>query len=419
MTEMQESGIEWIGAIPASWKLYPAGGLFKEVKEKNYHLKYTNPLQFKYGSIVGKGTNAIIDESTRASLCNYTCVKPNMIMINGLNLNFDFVSQRVAIVKQTGIITSAYLALKPDESRVNPDFACYLLKGYDSLHVFHGMGSGVRKTLQWKDFKNLQFILPPKEIQERIVQIIDGVVSRIDSLIYNLSSQIDKLRLYKQSLIMEIVTSGLNPDAPMKDSEIEWLTKIPSHWKECRIKNVIFPMEKKTQHGDEIITCFRNGEVTLRKNRREEGYTFSETEHGYQGVDIGDLVIHGMDAFAGAIGCSDSRGKTTPVVHVCMTSGNNRYFMYYLRSLAYGNILMDLSNGVRQRSSDYRNFSRLSIFGALVPPIEEQDEIANFLDLRCQKIDSLANIILTKIEKLERYKNSIIYEYVTGKKEVV
>ena len=187
---------------------------------------------------------------------------------------------------------------------------------------------------------------------------------------------------------------------------------------QSRIKNVVFPQQKPVCEEDEIITCFRDGTVTLRKNRREDGFTVSFTENGYQGVDVGDLVIHGMDAFAGAIGCSDSKGKTTPVVHVCKTSGDNRYFMYYLRSLAYGNILMDLSNGVRIRSSDFRNFAKLGVFGALVPPIEEQKEISDFLDEKCAAMD----VLIAKKEayhaELENYKKALIYEYVTGKKEV-
>lgn len=132
-------------------------------------------------------------------------------------------------------------------------------------------------------------------------------------------------------MITQAVTKGIRGHRPMKPCEIEWLNSIPEDWSKCRIKNAIMPTQKQIYLDDEIVTCFRDGEVTLRKNRREDGFTVSFTEHGYHGVDVGDLVIHGMDAFAGAIGCSDSRGKTTPVVHVCTTIGNNRYFMYFLR----------------------------------------------------------------------------------------
>ena len=125
-----------------------------------------------------------------------------------------------------------------------------------------------------------------------------------------------------------------------------------------------------------------------------------------------------MDAFAGAIGCSDSRGKTTPVVHVCSTIGNSRYFMYFLRCMAFGDILMDLSNGVRIRSSDYRNFAKLAVFRVAVPSIEEQNEIVEYLDQKIAGIDDLIEKKEAFIAELENYKKSMIYEYVTGKKEL-
>ena len=166
------------------------------------------------------------------------------------------------------------------------------------------------------------------------------------------------------------------------------------------------------------MTCFRDGEVTLRQNRREDGFTVSFTENGYQGVEVGDLVIHGMDAFAGAIGCSDSRGKITPVVHVCKTTGNNRFFMYALRSMAMNDVLMSFAEGIRVRSSDFRNFNKLGKFQIAVPSVDEQNEIVAHLDSKCTEIDAIIALKKQQLEILSDYKNSIIYEYITGKKEV-
>ena len=205
----------------------------------------------------------------------------------------------------------------------------------------------------------------------------------------------------------------------MVNSGVPWLKEIPVDWKVERGKNVLVLQKRPVRDNDEVVTCFRDGEVILRSLRRTEGFTMSDKEIGYQGINEGDIVIHGMDAFAGAIGCSDSRGKTTPVVHVCSTAGNNKYFMYFLRAMAYGNILMDLSNGVRIRSSDYRNFDRLGVFGIAVPPLNEQNEIVQYLDKKCDLIEKLIAIKQSKIERLERYRKSLIYEYVTGKKEVI
>jgi type I restriction enzyme S subunit len=125
-----------------------------------------------------------------------------------------------------------------------------------------------------------------------------------------------------------------------------------------------------------------------------------------------------MDAFAGAIGCSDSRGKITPVVHVCKTTGNNRFFMYALRSMAANDVLMSFAEGIRVRSSDFRNFNKLGKFPIVVPPINEQNEIVAFLDRKCREV---VTIVLQKQQQLDvlvEYKKSLIFEYVSGKKEV-
>lgn len=193
---------------------------------------------------------------------------------------------------------------------------------------------------------------------------------------------------------------------------------MPARWRLSRIKYEIIPLSRSVKGTDEVITCFRDGQVTLRKYRREEGFTISFTENGYQGVEEGDLVIHGMDTFAGAIGCSECRGKCTPDVHVCKTTGNNRYFMYYLRSLASNEVLWFYANGVRVRSSDFRNFSNLGKFTISVPPISEQNEIVEYLDSKCAEIDTIIAEKKQQIETIEEYKKSLIFEYVTGKKEV-
>lgn len=416
---MKDSGVAWIGEIPGEWKVLPAQRVFTEIKRKNTDGRVQKALKFKAGSIVPKTNfDADADDYVAETITSYTIVEPGTIVINGLNLNYDFKSLRTGLVKETGAITSAYLALWPESSMITPEYATYLFKGYETRMALHNMGSGIRLTLGFKEFKGQPVLLPPLDEQSRIVHFLDVECARIDAVIEKTRASIAEYKKLKQSFTIEAVTKGIRKGRAMKESGIEWLGEIPTDWTECRIKNVIFPIEKPVFTTDDVITCFRDGEVTLRKKRREEGFTFSLTEHGYHGVDVGDLVIHGMDAFAGAVGCSDSRGKTTPVVHVCETTGNNRFFMYYLRSLAYGNILMDFSNGVRIRSSDFRNFSKLGVFGIAVPPREEQDEIVTHLDSEIEKIDRLINEKNRLLAELESYKKSMIYETVTGKKEV-
>ena len=197
-----------------------------------------------------------------------------------------------------------------------------------------------------------------------------------------------------------------------RDSGIPWIGKIPAHWNILRGKNILMLLERPVQEGDDIITCFRDGEVTLRKNRREEGFTVSMKEIGYQGVEPGDLVVHGMDGFAGAIGVSDSRGKATPVLNVMDSKENKRYLMYYLRAAAYKDVFMSLSTGIRVRSCDLR-WNKLSVFPFLIPDINEQDSIVTYIDSQIKRVDDIISKAKASIEEYKAWKASIIYEAVT------
>ena len=197
-----------------------------------------------------------------------------------------------------------------------------------------------------------------------------------------------------------------------RDSGIPWIGKIPAHWNILRGKNILMLLERPVQEGDDIITCFRDGEVTLRKNRREEGFTVSMKEIGYQGVKPGDLVVHGMDGFAGAIGVSDSRGKATPVLNVMDSKENKRYLMYYLRAAAYKDVFMSLSTGIRVRSCDLR-WNKLSVFPFLIPDISEQDSIVTYIDSQIKRVDDIISKAKASIEEYKAWKASIIYEAVT------
>lgn len=198
----------------------------------------------------------------------------------------------------------------------------------------------------------------------------------------------------------------------MKDSGIEWVKKIPVGWKIARGKNILKLMKRSPDTDDEVITCFRDGEVTLRKNRREEGFTFSDKEIGYQGIKKGDLVIHGMDGFAGAIGISNSDGKGSPVLVVCTTKENSRYLMYYLRTLAMQDVFLALATGIRERSCDLR-WNKIADLLFPVPEINEQYCIADYLDRKCSQIDDIIAKQQKIIEKLKEYKLSLITEAVT------
>lgn len=419
MREMKDSGIAWIGAIPASWTCRPIRALFHENRNKNVNGTVTNALQFKFGTIVPKDNfDASEDSYVANTILNYNIVDNGTLMLNGLNLNFDFVTKRVALVRERGVITSAYIAFEVDDSNVvDPEYANYLLKSYDSCAAFHNMGGGVRKILGFDELKRNQFLLPPLSEQLEIVKFLDSKCAEINILTDEIQTQIDTLEQYKRSVITETVTKGLNPNVNLKDSEIQWIGQMPKHWDCIRGKYILRYIQKPVKEDDGVITCFRDGEVTLRSNRREDGFTMSDKEIGYQGIDVGDLVVHGMDGFAGAIGISDSRGKASPVLNVLETDQNKRYIMYYLRSMAYSDVFLALATGIRVRSCDLR-WNKLAELMYPVPPIEEQEKIVEHIDSVIKKTDEVIADKKEQLETIEEYKKSLIYEYVTGKKEV-
>lgn len=198
----------------------------------------------------------------------------------------------------------------------------------------------------------------------------------------------------------------------MKPSGIPWLGDVPEEWELIKGKYCLRQINRPIKDDDGVITCFRDGEVTLRSKRREEGFTISMKEIGYQGIEPGDLVVHGMDGFAGSIGVSDSRGKASPVLIVLDTEQNKKFLMYYLRTVAYKNVFVGLATGIRVRSCDLR-WPKLAELPYLLPPLPEQRAIAERIDCEVARVDALREKIKSEIERLGDYKKSLIAETVT------
>lgn len=205
----------------------------------------------------------------------------------------------------------------------------------------------------------------------------------------------------------------MNKYSEYKDNPVPWIERIPAHWRLMRGKNLFAKMQRPVREFDEVVTCFRDGTVTLRKNRRISGFTESLKEIGYQGIRKGDLVIHVMDAFAGSIGVSDSDGKGTPVYSVCQAKGdsNNQYYAMLLREMARTGYIQSLYRGIRERSSDFRFEVFASQFYP-VPPRSEQDLIVKFLDWKVSCINKLIHIKKKQIvlfrEKLDAHISEVI-----------
>lgn len=412
MREMKRSGIEWIREIPIHWKVMPNKHLMHKIKHicPVYHGEDILSLTMK--GVIVRDLDA--GGKMPTNFDGYQRLySGNLLMCL---FDIDVTPRCVGLIKNDGVSSPAYSQFVVHEM-ASARYYNYYYTMLDNDKTLLHLAKNLRHSLTEEQLGAVPTIVPPLDEQECIADFLDGKCAEIDALTADVQAQIDTLEQYKRSVITETVTKGLNPDAEMKDSGIQWIGMMPSHWDCIRGKYILKYIQKPVREDDGVITCFRDGEVTLRSNRREDGFTMADKEIGYQGIDVGDLVVHGMDGFAGAIGISDSSGKASPVLNVLETEQNKRYIMYYLRSMAYSDVFLALATGIRVRSCDLR-WNKLSELFYLVPPIEEQNAIVAHIDDVLQKTNAVIADKKEQLSVLEAYKKSLIFEYVTGKKEV-
>ena len=427
MRATKDSGISWLGEYPSDWELKKIKYCLQERVEKNNPVRTTEILSLTakqgvipYDQKEGGGNKPKEDVSA------YRLAYPGDIVMNSMNI----LSGSVGLSQYFGCVSPVYYMLRPWKVTEDVRYYNYTFQTTMFQRSLFGLGNGIlikesgngklntiRMRIPMDKFGELFIPVAPIDEQQRIADFLDAKCAKIDALVADIQSQIDTLEQYKRSVITETVTKGLNPDAEMKDSGVQWIGDTPAHWGVIRGKYILRYMQKPVRENDGVITCFRDGEVTLRSNRREDGFTMSDKEIGYQGIDVDDLVIHGMDGFAGAIGISDSRGKASPVLNVLDTDQCKRYIMYYLRSMAYSDVFLALATGIRVRSCDLR-WNKLAELSYPVPPLDEQNAIVKHIDSVLSKADAVIADKKAQLATLDEYIKSLIFEYVTGKKEV-
>lgn len=325
---------------------------------------------------------------------------------------------------EVGILHPCLIKMKISEQKINPNYLQYIFNNTNIVkeQVQFLSNSTTIDVIYTQTLKDINFTLPVNIVdQNKIVSYLDKKVTEIDLLISKKELKVNLLQQQRQSIITEAATKGLNPNVKMKDSGVEWIGEIPEHWEKKRIKHLVNRMHRQAKPHHEVVTAFRDGQVTLRKNRREDGFTFSIKEIGYQGINKGDLVVHQMDAFAGAIGISDSEGKASPVYTVCTAKNEKEIHLPYLceviRVMSKSGYIESLAKGIRERSTDFR-WSDMGPLLCLLPPKTEQIEITGYIENKSKNIKILVSELRTNIEKLKEYRQSLIYETVTGKIDV-
>lgn len=418
MREMKDSGISYVGKIPSNWDMHPVYYYFGERKHRNRMGQEDNLLSLSYGNIVRKDINTsegLLPESFNT----YNIVEAGDIIIRPTDLQNDKRSLRTGLVKERGIITSAYLDLMPIK-KINSAFFRYLLHAFDVTKVFYNMGNGVRQGLNFSEFSRLMVFEPPIEEQNAIARFLDSKCNEFDSVSADIQTQINVLEQYKRSVITETVTKGLNSEVTLKDSGIQWIGQIPAHWDMHPLYVYFGERKHKNSLGyEDNLLSLSYGNIIQKDINTSDGL-LPESFNTYNIIEPGDIVIRPTDLQ------NDKRSLRTGLAkeHGIITSAyialkpiksvNTAYYHYLLHAFDVMKVFYNMGNGVRQ-GLNFSEFSRLVVFE---PPLDEQNAIVDYLDAKCSEIDKVIADKKEQLETIEEYKKSLIYEYVTGKKEV-
>lgn len=413
--EFKDSQIHWIGHIPKHWEI-------KKVKDGFYLKKdkalIENPVVLTLARSGIKVRDLENNEGQFAkSYLEYNPVEIDDLLLNTMDLQSG---DNCNISRIQGVISPAYANLRY-KNGFSPNFYNYYFKIQYWTFAFFTHGKGVsyenRWTLNNQTLMRFPLLVPPLNEQKEIAEFLDKKCASIDSSIENLEQKTKSLAQYKKALITQCVTKGLNPKIlEFKDSEIPWIRQIPKHWEIIRLGYICNKLNRKIDENDEPLICSNKGQVAFR-DKNACGKMLSEN-HTMQGIQVGDIAIHGMDTWHGAIAYSNLKGKITGVVHVCDSKENNKFIVYFLQYLAIQGVYKLISNGVRGNTSDFRSWNSVKNIYIIVPPLNEQKEIAEFLDKKCEKIDNLSANYKEQIKTLKEYKKALIYECVTGKKQI-
>lgn len=415
--EMKDSGIEWVGMIPAHWHIKVLFQLVSQVKNKNKDLSETNLLSLSYGKIKRKN----IDDTEGllpASFDSYNIIENNDIVLRLTDLQNDHTSLRVGRATERGIITSAYITIRPTNSRMS-EYLYYLLHSFDIKKGFYGMGSGVRQGLNYDEVKMLKLPLPPLNEESAIAAYLDTQCAKIDEIIAQAKASIEDYKQWKASIIYEAVTKGLDPNVEMKDSGIPCVDKVPKHWTVTRFgkiaavkSNLVNPKDYQSYKQISPENIEKGSGVLLDCVTVEESGVISGNHLFYKGQILYSKIRPTLNKVIFA----PFDGLCSADMYPIDTDHCSRFILYLMLS-AYFNEQVALVTGNRVKMPKI-NQNELSQIMVAIPSDTEEQQIAKYLDLSCSQIDVLIKEKQSLIDDLESYKKSLIYEVVTGKRGV-
>lgn len=424
MREMKDSGIKWIGVIPSAWRTarvknvaetMQSGGT-PDSSNDTFYVDIEGGIPWVAIADMSttpyvKDTNKHISEEGRKSK-NLIVFEPGTILY-AMYASVGKVSELAV----PATINQALLAIVLNSS-IDGSFFKYALNAWEPYIISESNGT-TQFNLNANKVANLCFPMPNRLEQESIVRYLDTKCAQVDTLIANVQAQIEKLKAYKQSLITEVVTKGLDHTVLMKDSGVAWIGEIPAHWEIKRGKVLFEESDARSADGsEELLTVSQYTGITPRSQKNVNMFE-ALTLEGYKLCDVGDIAANTMWLWAGAIGVSAYSGVISPSYNVYRQKAEN-FVPSYLDCLLRAPMLVQeyASRSTGIRASRLRLYPKdfLDIMFP-VPPVDEQQDIMSVLSEKFAAVDKLIAIKKSKIEKLEQYKKSLIYEYVTGKKE--
>ena len=418
--EMKDSGIEWIDEIPANWKVMPHKYIMHKQKDICEHYNGEDIISLTMGGVIVRDLTA--GGKMPTTFDGYQYVEPEDLLM--CLFDIDVTPRCVGVVRNYGLTSPAYSRFKVHNGYYNCYYD-YLLRFIDDEKVFIHLSKNLRSSLTETDFGAIKTIVPPYEEQKRIADFLDRKCAEIDTVIEKTKATIEEYKKLKQSVITDAVTKGVRGDRPMKDSGIEWIGDIPADWEICKIKNkfsVFSGATPKSEHQElwdgNIVWITPADYKTTDKYVISGKRTISEEGYNSCGTTLvpENSIIFSKRAPIGSVAISKNELCTNQGCLSCVSKGNANVLYYYYVMSAFTEIFELFGSGTTFKEISFDAFSSFYIPN---PDIKEQEEIADFLDRKCAEIDKLIADKTHLLEEMESYKKSVIYEYVTGKKEVV
>ena len=418
MREMKDSGARWIGEIPNTW----------HSDKLKYHLKRKEPKNpddmtvlslYRELGIIPKDSRDDNHNQTSEDTSKYKYVKPGNFVVNKMKAW----QGSVAVSDYEGIVSPAYYVYEFTDNAFDKRYFHHLLRGCYK-DEFMRLSSGMRVG-QWDlssdDLNNTLILIPPLDEQKKIAEFLDEKCSEIDALISDIQAQIKILEQYKRSTVIETVLKGLDPILPVKESNIDWIGEIPAHWNMHPLYYYFGEHKNVNALGNENNLLSLSYGKVIRKDINTNGGLLPNNFNTYNIIEKDDIVLRltdlQNDKRSLRTGIAKERGIITSayVTLRAIKPLNTQYFYYLLHAYDLMKVLYNMGSGVRQGL----NYEELSKMMLIEPSLDEQNEIVDYLDKKCSEVDSCISDKKEQIATLEAYKKSIIFEYVTGKKEVM